>query len=312
MGQFITKNSTIKKFYKIKALQAHGKSRQIFFKQILKSYLDPKRVSLRLPVKGSISIEAAIVIPIFLFCFLEVISVINYLTAYSGVLYSLKSIGDSVSVYGNALHKINEENEEINIGEKVISSVAFSEIYVDAQIRKQCEGTVCASIIKNGLKGIDTLGSNIDRENEEIFLTAKYTVKPLIQLVNTELSMSNQYYAKLWTGYPLEEKKEDFVYITEQGTVYHLTEECTHLKLSIKSVEFLELTSKRNEHGEIYRRCSLCVKDESEVNTYFITNEGNRFHQQISCSGLKRTIYRVKKEEVADMRICSRCGGISS
>ena len=59
-----------------------------------------------------------------------------------------------------------------------------------------------------------------------------------------------------------------YVYVTDNREAYHMTRNCTHLRLSIS------ITSMENaqEHG--YTACSFCGKGNSE--RVYITNEGNR------------------------------------
>ena len=302
----------IKKIIKKEALQVHGKIYQVILFFFSKSFVGLKKVSLRLSVKvkASVSIEASIAIPIFLFCFLEIMSLLNYLWVYSGVLYAVKTVGEPVSILGNVYDEVMDSGEEIHLGKEVISAIAFSEVYLASQVREQCDDPLFAQIIRDGAEGISFLGSHINTKEHSIFILARYTVEPLFSFAGTSLSMSNRYYGRLWTGYFSEGNEEgaEYVYITESGSVYHLTKSCTHLKLSIKSVDIKELSDKRNNSGGRYTACSKCCEEDEEVSNCYITETGDRYHSELSCSGLKRTIYTVTREEIADWPLCSRCG----
>lgn len=303
---------SLKNFLKKEALQASGNYRQFCapFLCRLSNYI--KRASLRLSVeiRASVSIEAAISIPIFLFCFLEVLSLLNYISVYSGVLYAMKTTGDTACVYGYAYDLVADESKEVSIGEVVVSSLIFSEVYLDAQVRQQCSGSIYESTIQNGVSGISLLGSYVDREESDISIVARYIMEPLITFAGTELPVMCRYYGKLWTGYPDEESEtsQEYVFITENGSVYHRTESCTHLRLSIQSVSASALQELRNEDGGRYTACFICCSDEQSREMYYITDSGDRYHVELACSGLKRTVYRVEKEEIAEMPSCSRCG----
>lgn len=268
-----------------------------------------KRASLGLSVRASVSIEASLAIPVFLFSFLEILSVLQYLSVYSGVLYGMKTVGDSVCVYGYAYDLLTEEKQDITLGEKLISSAVFSEVYLDTKLLRQSNLEYYKDTIKGGLEGISLLGSYVDRENHSVSVTARYTLKPLLEFAGTEYPVMCRYYGRLWTGYVSEsEKDKRYVYITPNGTVYHVTNNCTYLKLSIKRMKKEELNQQRNQYGEKYRACMKCCDENSSKETYYITKSGNRFHQELSCSGLKRTIYKVEFSEVKDLSICNRCG----
>ncbi len=103
------------------------------------------------------------------------------------------------------------------------------------------------------------------------------------------------------------EMGDDYVYVTETGGVYHEDSECTHLRLSVRAVDIGALDTLRNSSGAIYHNCERCARSPGS-STVYITEEGNRYHNSISCSGLKRTVRQVSRKELNGMRVCSRCG----
>ena len=79
---------------------------------------------------------------------------------------------------------------------------------------------------------------------------------------------------------------------------------CSHIHLSIHSVEKTQLGAMRNENGEKYHPCEECGGGTGNV---YITDTGNRYHSSLECSGLKRSIVKVPVTQVKDRRPCSRC-----
>ncbi len=302
--------STHKSHRERKSLQTYGYTGHISF-LISKTLKCMKRASFRLSVtcNASVSIEAAIAIPVFLFCFLEILSLLNYLSVYSGVLYATKATAERVAVYSYAYDQLAGVDKEISLGEEVVTSLVFSEAYLESQIHKMCAGNLYKNTVKGGTKGIYLLGSHIDRAQTCVDIIAYYTVKPMIPFAGTEMFMTNRYYTKMWTGYKTEKMDGAgvYVFITENGSVYHLTENCTHLKLSISKVNAADLYTKRNEAGGEYSVCEMCCDTSTLQEVYYITDYGERYHETIICSGLKRTVYCVEKTEVADWSVCSRC-----
>jgi len=49
-----------------------------------------------------------------------------------------------------------------------------------------------------------------------------------------------------------EDNDKTDVYITETGSVYHLTKECSHLRLSIEEVDYNNMDNLRNDGGGKY------------------------------------------------------------
>jgi len=110
---------------------------------------------------------------------------------------------------------------------------------------------------------------------------------------------------RAWIGFTELETEETYVYATPDGSVYHLYSDCTHLDLSIQKVSFAKACSSRNEYGEKYRACELC--DGNFGALVYITSEGNCYHSERSCSGLKRTIRQIPLSEVKGRGCCIRC-----
>lgn len=313
LNNLINKKCNHKKYFQEKlSLQVRGNSSTFvisFFRHIMNYF---ERASLRLSVgiKASVSIEASIAIPIFMFCFLEILSLLDYISVYSGVLYAMKSTGDAVCVYGYISDLLTDDTNEVSLGEKIVSSAIFSEVYLDTQIRKQCSDLLYENTVRNGTSGISLLGSYVDREESDMSILAHYTMEPVISFAGTEVTVLCRYYGRLWTGYSLKENvtTENYVYITENGSVYHLTEGCTYLNLSVRSVSQKEMSEMRNNSGGRYKPCDLCCDNKKLGEICYITDNGNKYHLELGCSGLKRTVYRVEKAEVEDWSVCSRCG----
>ncbi len=312
---FIEKKATNQSNQIYKALQAYGayhNSITQFFQHVY-DYL--KRALLRWSVslKATVSVEASIAIPIFLFAFLEILSLLRCLSVYSGVLYAIKTATDPVSMYAYAYDSIKGD-KEVSIGEKVITSLIFSEAYLDSQVRKLCNTKLYEHSVRGGVEGINLLGTQINRESQYISAVARYETCPLISFSGMEIPMQNHYFIRMWTGYEAkmdEENAKEFVYITKTGEVYHTFRDCTHLTLSIRSISKENVTVLRNEYGERYTNCPMCMEcseKEERAENYYITLNGNKYHGTLSCSALKRTVYCVTMEEVGNRELCGRCG----
>ena len=66
-----------------------------------------------------------------------------------------------------------------------------------------------------------------------------------------------------------------------------------------------EVSSLRNASGGKYSPCEKCGGDGSVI--VYVTNEGDRYHNTIECSGLKRSVRCVPLSEAGGRSPCSRC-----
>ena len=113
---------------------------------------------------------------------------------------------------------------------------------------------------------------------------------------------------KAWTGRFLTDAGAlRYVIVTENASVYHLTEACTYLSLSVRLVKREEVEHLRNADGAKYYPCERCAKGPGGEGCY-ITRIGRRYHLDRNCSGLKRS-WRWVPAENCGLPPCSRCGG---
>ena len=80
---------------------------------------------------------------------------------------------------------------------------------------------------------------------------------------------------------------------------------CTHLSLDISVDEDVE--KYRNKRTQ-YKPCDKCTKHEKgDFSCVYIAKEGESYHTDLGCSGLKRTVKQVDLSTLKGMRPCTRC-----
>ncbi len=156
----------------------------------------------------------------------------------------------------------------------------------------------------------DHLGNGII-VGDMLDIVMTYQVSALLEIPFVRpFRMSNRYYGRLWTGYELtgsfgENAVQDVVYITENAQVYHESRNCTHLQLSISEVSMDEAEAARNQNGGRYKECSKCRKKAFQ-GTVWISRQGDYYHYDRGCSGLKLTINTIPRQQATQYRPCSR------
>ena len=151
---------------------------------------------------------------------------------------------------------------------------------------------------------------------DEITLPDVYSYSPVGALIPLpKVWMHNTVKVHAWTGAEESGKgsgnstePEEMVFVTESGSVYHTKASCRYLNLSITQVSGSSVSQRRNDNGEKYSPCETCSRHQNPSGTVYITGSGNRYHNDASCSGLKRTVRLVKKSQLGDMHVCSKCG----
>lgn len=262
---------------------------------------------------GSMTIEAAIVLPLFLFFFLNLLWIIEIYRLHSTLLSALRETGYQLAVYSYAYDAIVDEENDSGL-EAIVENIAFSQLYVRSQVEKLIgEDYLENSPLTYGKKGLLYIETSLLQQDDIIDLVVVYQVSPFIELAGfLKTGLYTRYYGRAWTGYDVEQKgssqKETFVYVTENGTVYHTDRQCTYISLSIKEVLRFHVTNLKNEYGDSYRACEKCVFGNSGT-TCYVTQNGDCFHQSINCSGLSRYIFQIPYGEAKHKyQACSRCG----
>ena len=119
-----------------------------------------------------------------------------------------------------------------------------------------------------------------------------------------------------WTGYQTGSAQtgseagldDTIVYITDYGSVYHRSRDCTYLKPSVHRVPSSSLHSLRNSSGAIYYACPFCGA--AAGGSVYVTGYGNRYHSSASCGAIERNAQEVRLSAVKGrMPPCSKCGG---
>ena len=241
--------------------------------------------------KGSVTVEAAMAVPIFFFailCLIYLFEIMAIQTAihsgmqYAGKIAMQESYPLSVIIPGSI-----EEDIVTAIGAKRLDQ----------------------SIVVGGSAGIDCSSSYMSPRTGIGKIVAEYKVSiPVPVFSIREIKQTESIRIKAWTGYEKEvfgQLGEETVYITETGLVYHQDYHCTYLDLSIHMVNTSEIGGLRNSDGGKYYACRLCHGGES--NHVYITDDGSKYHGSLSCSGLKRTVYAVPLSEVIGKGGCVRC-----
>lgn len=254
------------------------------------------RKSKRAVLSASMTLEAALVVPLFVFffvIFIHLINLINFQNRLNEALY-------------NSSRTLSKTEYKVEGGANAGSAMALLYSELDSKIVKNAG-------VKGGLLGISALQSEF---NEDMihFVVNYYAGMPFDFLKILGFPCQQKVSVRKWIGNedkgeeggPAGDRDKRLVYITETGTVYHTNRNCTHLRLSIKPVSKAQVSDLRNNGGGKYYSCELCKGDGDMV---YITDFGDRYHGNINCSGLKREIYTVPYEMVSDRPACSRCGG---
>ena len=280
---------------------------------------------------ASLTLEAAVVLPLYLFFFLALLSIMEMMQFSMTLDHHLSRISKQIALYASADCLLENPNaasaqqeqtaqDTANGGsaaaEKVegVAATVLADLYVDRTLQERIPQEYRSRM---GVQGdVELWRSNVLLKDDLVDLVAVYEMEPRCNAFGIPNQLLvNRARTHAWTGYRIggaageTEEEERMVYVTETGTVYHLSRSCTHLDLAIRPVTSEQLPGSRNASGGTYGACEKCGMLVASQGTYYITKEGDSYHSSLSCSGLKRTVYEIPISQVGDRRPCSRCGG---
>lgn len=259
--------------------------------------------------KASMTVEAAVVIPIFIFCMANILWSFQMLEAQSQIETMIHQIGNEVAFYGYAQKYIPDQLSNGITGALLTEGVIRQKL-----VCKINESKGVSKSIKGHADGISLLGSTIMGENDVIDLKVNWGIAPFANNQNMNVfSLGCRYYGKAFTGYDVSlytsnsNDEDPIVYITKDGSVYHRNRNCSYLNPEIEGIPKVAVDACRNKDGAKYHPCESC-KPSSISSVVYVTGYGTRYHSSATCSGLKRTIYTVPLSEVGGRGPCSKCG----
>ncbi len=246
---------------------------------------------------GSETVAASFVLPIFLFVMLAFVYIAN--------MYSVRGI-----IYEGLTETAEEIAEEAYMGEKLGVSQAVGLPMAAAAFRTKLDSQkMVEKFVKGGIGGVIFAGSEFPNKDGDIVLKATYRIGadvPLISsfsIICTETIRQHAYIGKNADENNNETDDDIYVYVTDDGEVYHSSRKCTYLmpQISTESIEKAEASG--------LKKCRYCGERECNAESggeVYVTKYGECYHTSKNCSRLARNVRRVKKKNVG-LPPCSKC-----
>lgn len=278
--------------------------------------------NLSLPVlNGSMTLEAALVLPIFMFVVVWFVNFMVVLNYQNIVQSSINQAAGLIGRYSYVTNRIGEETDISRNGsaldvekEVLISGINIGYVWKKILTEEVKNYSKKVNVI-GGYTGISVMDSKFNENDKginDIRVNYSISMNFLGGLVHS-LKLSNRCYFRSWIGTSIVKKISDdkdgqIVYITKTGDVYHLTNTCTYIKVTVIKAKYGDISHFRNVYGAKYRMCSKCAdKSLKDNDNIFITESGTKYHSDRKCSKIKRDVISIDISEVGNRKICSKC-----
>ncbi len=310
-------------FYDKKSLQVHSSFKKILISKCARrtsfftSFLN---VAKKKAVAASLTLEAAVLMPVIIcvmcafFWFMMIFRV--QITIQNAMWEVAEEFSGYAYLYEQVRNLGNEETEYIKLKDTGLERWlvgGITEQYIESEIvRKVGKGSGVWDIVSE--EGIEVRSMlSLPDANGAIDLVVTYNVKnPFLPVPAGGITLIQRCYIKAWLGYDIRDEEEpaSMVYVAETGMVYHTYSDCTYLKPNVQIAAYNMGLVKVGVN--IYQPCEVCIDGKlspvGQLKVY-ITETGDKYHKDISCRTLKRTVYEITLEEALAERYrkCSRC-----
>lgn len=241
--------------------------------------------------RAVLSVEAAAILPVFLVGLLALASLL--------LMYDFR-----MKMQAAVLYCAQELSKEAQDGKNVALST------VKEQILNYLGEDEDYRYVYGGIDGIDVTKSFLDN-SEYAELKVSYDLVSVIDEFGIlRFPVTDTCVLHYWCGYEKGYIPDDgeYVYITRNSEVYHIDRECSHIKLDIIKTSGKQVGKLRNAGGAKYYRCEYC-KAKKKDSVLYVTSEGDRYHNSLTCPALKRSVRSILKSDAVrkGLRPCGRC-----
>lgn len=247
-------------------------------------------------VPAGMTVEASIVLPLFLFFFFHLMSCVEMIRLHGKLTLAMWDAGNQLTVYQAVADTAGIE----------VPDVGVSYLYVKNRVEHLLgKEYLDNSPLVYGAWGLNYLSSEYDTEVIDVELT--YQVTPKITIFPFGyMRMVNRFLGKTWTGFDVSGEVPQYVYVTLYGEVWHSIPNCSHIQIDVFASAVNSISDLRNSNGKRYSLCELCGEEEQGTVVYY-TPQGERYHNIKDCSSLVRYVRAIVWERNIPYRPCSKC-----
>lgn len=282
--------------------------------------------------KGSMTLEAAIAVPLFLFFAMNLLFVFEAVRLQSGLQAAVQQAGEQIceaAYYTRFAVPQGQNGGGADTADAAAGTAAtdaesgqalsfiLSETYVRNKVTSYLgEAFWRHSCVEGGRAGLSVAGSGIMTEGDRVDIVVSCRIRPFIRILAFPgFPMQARYCGHAWVGWTEGSGGDggsgggsgDRVYVTKYGECYHTDPDCIYLNPQVRAVSAQEVDSCRNGDDAKYYPCETCRPGKS--GTLFITKEGDRYHSDRDCGGIVRHLDTMDSATAGShYRPCPKCG----
>ncbi|WP_097005738.1 hypothetical protein [Lacrimispora amygdalina] len=261
---------------------------------------------------GNLTIEAAMVLPIFLFAVIILMMPMKLLNDGRKVQTALENTGEELSQYAAVLKEL-EKAENLNAAELDELPDDFLTELTKQGILLYVRMKMSRQEVYEGLESVSFSHSSVLKDKETFDLIMDYRIRlPFSILGLRSVPMTARCRRRAWIGNTLlqageSSHTEEMVYVGRDSTRYHRKRTCHYIYNQIKAVNKEDLKTIRNLNGGRYKPCSRCAGLNGDDGMLYIMPSGEKYHSNQNCTAITAYVRLVPLSEVIHLGPCSYC-----
>lgn len=270
-------------------------------------------------VSASITAEAALCLPLFLFFAAALMEPMRWLDRQRQVQTEVECFCEGLSQYAY-LREVNSgkrQEKGTEKGEETEKEAEYIGLLSDA-----ASGLWLRGRLKKYADGVTVKRAEIPESTGDIVFEVEYREKiPFFPVGTGGVTMHAAARRRSFTGLDGKVKEpqtavpgpdsegEIMVYVGAGMGRYHLYRDCHYISNQYEAVSFDQAAVMKNGSGKSYTPCSRCASGGGSDEEVYITREGEHYHFSEACTAMVSYVRSVPLKEVEYLGVCSWCAG---
>lgn len=264
---------------------------------------------------GSMTVEASLVLPLFLFAMVIMTMPCSMMNRQRQVQAVVESVCEELCQAAYVGYELKEKKTEMKLPEEGLELEFEADGLEGAAMMAYAQAQVRRKLGETRVRKLSLAKSEFMEDGETVNLVASYEMAlpfPVFRL--SAVPMTSKSCRRAWIGKDggwLEsgtgEDDDEIVYVGKNSARYHESRTCHYLYNQLTGVARAEVDSLRNADGKKYHPCAVCGGGTG--GQVFIMQSGTSYHSSSSCTAIIAYVKAVRKSEVAHLGACSYCSG---
>lgn len=294
----------------------------IIHKIMYKAYRPGKRVlpfTLQKQLPAGMTVEAAFVLPLFLFFSAALLMPVRLLDTQRKVQTITERFCEELSQYAYAAECGGLNGEDCGSEEESESSEGTGMEEWISFVSDRAAGLWLKGQAGKHADQVQIKTAQIGGEGEMVCFKLSFREQiPFFSALPGGITVNTAANRRCWTGLDGKlkeigkepeqtEGEKKMVYVGANMGRYHTYRDCHYISNTYRAVSYQEAGSLRAPNGMRLSACSYCAREMDAEDTVYITQNGKHYHSRKDCSSMNVYVRKVPLEEVEDLGLCSYC-----